>query len=202
SMGLFSIVGDSLHITDTVSYFPASFQQKYHHSHGPLTAISGNKIVYLFEDGDSISVYNMETKERQNVASIGQLDKNYHPILMNHDSTMNINYIIRNFITSSHVYLFLYDEYRKVYYLGTKPERPYLSEDGTRVNDPYDFPLRITVLDSNFKKLKHIDIPEGVFWGLGVYSFVGPKGLYLMHKPINSNINYEIYDFTQRNNSH
>ncbi|MEO6833665.1 MAG: hypothetical protein ABI378_13675, partial [Chitinophagaceae bacterium] len=41
SMGLFSIVGDSLHITDTVSYFPASFQQKYHHSHGPLTAISG-----------------------------------------------------------------------------------------------------------------------------------------------------------------
>lgn len=202
SMGLFAIVGDSLLVTDTISYYPNSFQHKFHYSKHPQSTIAGNKIAYLFEDGDSISVYNMETKRRETVASIGQLDENYHPVLMNYDSTMNINYITKNFITSSRVYLFLYDNYRKVYYLGIKPERPYLSEDGTRVNDPYDFPLRLTVLDSNFKKLKRIDLPEGVFWGVGVNSFVAPKGLYLMRKPTNSNITYEIFDFTRNYRSH
>ncbi|MBS1774738.1 MAG: hypothetical protein JSS64_00470 [Bacteroidetes bacterium] len=196
-MGLFKSFGDSLILTDTVAFFPESFKTIYHYSKYPFTTVDHKTIAYLFEDGDSIYTYNIQTKHRKPVASLFDIDEKYFPILMKYDSIMNINYVVKNYITSSRVCFFLYDIYRKLYYLGIKQTQEYLSADRIHINDYTNYPFSLTVLDTAFHKLKSFDFPKGYYEALPINTFVARKGLYLMRKPQNSYISYEIFDFSK-----
>ena len=194
-VGKFKLVGDSIRCIDSVAYFPEDYKRVYHYDDNPHCVFANNNIVYLFGTGDSIFSYNLSCKNQRQSTSISALYPNYKPLLFNKDSMNNINYLYEFAVTSSSIRLFLYDPYRKVYYLGIKKAQSYLSEDGTRVNDVFDFPFTILVLDTNFKKIKTVDFPDGRFTAL-YQSFVTPKGLYLMLAK-RKKITYEIYDFSR-----
>lgn len=193
-VGRFKVVNDSVLCIDSIVFFPESHRKKFHYSRFPIIVNVGTIIYYVFDDGDSIYSYNLVTKKRQPVVFVNNLDEDYRPILMEEDSTYSIPYVIKNAITSLGIRLFLFDPYRKVFYLGIKKRQSYLTEDGSRINDMLDYPFRILVLDEQFKKIKSIDFPKGRFRAL-YDAFVGEKGLYLMTNSKKS-ISYEVYDFS------
>jgi hypothetical protein len=193
-VGRFMLIDDTARYVDTVAVFPESHRTKFHYSRSPIIVTRGDTTFYAFSDGDSIYSYNLAAKARRRIASLKKLDNDYQPILMEEDSSYYIPYIIKHATVSPAIRLFLFDPYRKTYYLGIKKYQPYLAEDGIHINDGRDFPFRMLVLDEQFRKVKSVDVPKGRFQAL-YHSFVGEKGLYLMLKDKNT-IRYEVYDFS------
>jgi len=193
-MGRFQIVGDSLVCIDSTLYFPEYFKQTYYYEHFPKCIFRGNRVDYIFGYADSMYSLNLQTRQ-QTATAIHKLDPDYQPISVDRDSVYDMNYMYKCAVMTPSIRIFLYDPYRKIYYLGIKKAQPYLADDGVHVNNVFDFPFRIYLLDTNFRKLRSVDFPKGRFAAL-YQSFVGPKGLYLMlaHK---KNITYEVYDFSR-----
>lgn len=193
SVGRFKIDGDSIICTDSVAYMPGDFHKKFYYGEWASCIFRGDSLQYLYSGADSIYSYNARTKRSRKAVAIAGFADGYVPKPFPKDSLTNLTYLYRHVVASASVRLFLYDPYRQVYYLGLKNEQSAEADDGKHLNNVFDFPFRLYVLNDKMQSLKYIDFPQGRFTAL-YQAFVGVDGLYLMLNQ-KQNISYEVFNF-------
>lgn len=160
------------------------------------TLNSKGDFVYHFGGDDSVTTLYSNGEKKRYYAGLSGSKFNKEPIKSSGDQMRSVEEVM----TTTIYWGLVYDKFRNVYY--RIADRPItFRQTHKTLNDTYEKPISIVILDSAFNKIGEHDLPKDcyVFYGL----FVGKNGLYIPRlNPKYSNfsedlITYSIYQFNE-----
>lgn len=192
-VGKFEIVGDSVNFVDTLATYPNNNWLNTHYSQVPITAFIKDTTYYIFEDDDRVYMHVPQSVACSAVVNIKDIYPDWQRMPFDRDSVYDINYIMRNGVLYPRPVFFIYDEFRKVFYLGIKEKQDFVDKDGIHVNNSREYPFVVIILNNQFQKMGAVRFPKGRFMLQG-RTHVSKEGLWMMLKP-QETIGYEIFNF-------
>ena len=167
-------------VDDRISFFDYSFPERYKwNSYGqavfPFREINGETDVLSFPSDDTLYTFNRSSgKLKKNPCKSLYQESNFIPFDTNYSDDIER---VKEHLTVIPMYQkILKDKYRGRYYRFFQKEQSLKDEKGEYRN-LFDKDLVVMVLDTNFKVIQENNIGNSFF---GFYSFVTPKGLYIL----------------------